>query len=359
MIKYSALKGDIMENIDNNYYLEELGNIPKLSKAEKKEYFELLKEIRKNIKKTTNISKKAELEKKYFYYRNLLVSERLPWVYSMASKYANDDVSVDELVEVGNLLLVEEFDKADCDCDYFYKIKLYQDIRRAILIFIKNRNIEKEQATRVLYTSTDSYDIDDIVYYKVLEDYIEAAIESKLTEREKIILRMYYGIQDKECPKEEFCHEHTLLEISRFLGFTKSRIGMHIDEILGSLQKYAIFNGLNDYFGITYPKKRIINFELRINHLRKIFLKHRSEVLQIINNFPISEQIIIYLVLNGAEIKESEEVLRVCFKVRSLIGYFVYTHPEIHKSYIAESQNREDLEKIATEMVLVRKKETN
>ena len=301
---------------------------------QQKQNFEMYRRLRNNLDNCIDENIKKELKKKYIYYRNLLITKELPLVDHLAQKYANGSVDAEELVEIGCIALTEIFDKSENDYLYFYQIELYHYVRRAILLYLKKCSLGfEEESYETLAFKSSEMDIDEVVFLRLLKDYIGSAFKEKLDFKEERIIRMRYGIQDRDCPKEEYAYEHTISEIAKAIGLSKTRIEMILDDVLDSLKKYAIFNDLGDYLGITFPKKRIINFELRINHLRDLFLSRKLEVLQIIDKMSQREQEIIYFVLSGVELDESEEILNTCFKVRRLLGHFVYIHPEIYKSY--------------------------
>lgn len=302
--------------------------------ALQKQYFESYRQLRKDLDDCIDENAKKELREKYVYYRNLLITEKLELVHQLAQKYANDSASKEELFEIGSVALTELFDKSKNDYDYFYKIELYKYVRRAMLLYLKKCSLGlDDESYEALVSKPSEVDIDDVVFLKLLKDYIASAFKEKLNFKEERIIRMRYGIQDMNCPREEYAYNHTISEIAEDFGLSKTRIEIILEDILASLKKYALSNDLGEYFGITLPKERMINFKLRINHLKDLFLSRKLEVLQIIDKMSQKEQKIIFLVLSGIELEESEEVLNTCFKVRRLLGNFVYIHPEVYKAY--------------------------
>lgn len=304
-----------------------------LTQEQQRNYFGLLKQLKESLNNTSDKSIEKELKEKYVYYRNMLVAEKLGMVFYMANKYANEFVGVEELVEIGSIALIEAFDKSKSSYDYFYKIELYHCVRNSMLYYLKKSTLANECAYESMINTAEGLDVNEVVSLRLLEDYINSALKNKLDSREERIIRMRYGIQDKDCPKEEYDYEHTVYEIAKDVGISSARVKMILKRIFEILKDYATRNDLNIYFGKSVPRKKIVNFEARISHLRDLFLENKLEVLQIIDNLSLKEQRIIYLVLSNIELEESEAVLNVCFKVRKLLGHFVYIHPDVYKAY--------------------------
>jgi RNA polymerase primary sigma factor len=66
------------------------------------------------------------------------------------------------------------------------------------------------------FAGVDSSDIEEDVEAIARRDFLESMFESYLTERERKILYLYYGLDDGE--------ERTLEEIGSLLGVTRERI---------------------------------------------------------------------------------------------------------------------------------------
>lgn len=183
--------------------------------------------------------------------RDKIVKSNLKFVASVAKPYIGMGLSYSDLIAEGNLGLMKAIDKFDYEKGYKTISYSVWWIRQTILEALKKRNIingdeivtsenldeennidEEENITPEKYV--DSFNFDNLKRND--ESSIVKNLIDSLTEREKIVVSSYFGLDSKE--------EMTLEEIGNKMGLTKERIRQIKEGALKKLRTEALKNSI-------------------------------------------------------------------------------------------------------------------
>ena len=179
-----------------------------------------------NIKKNKHKSKDEELEliskaKNDIKYRNIVLESNLKFVFSVAKKYRGRGVDMEDLISEGNMGLIRAIESFDISKDVKFISYAVFWIKAYIENFIKRKSFQTEREINV--------DDDDECKEKYFTEEVEEHISnmeqfnqynvqqllSVLTERERNIMEMYFGINGDEM---------TLDDIGEVLEISKERV---------------------------------------------------------------------------------------------------------------------------------------
>ncbi len=169
--------------------------------------------------------------------QNEILTANLRFVFNVANRYKGNGASISDLISEGNLGLIKAIQKFNPEKDVKFISYAVWWIRNSMQEFIKKRQIslsfeKDENSLNAPIKNNDfSYDIEDECVIKkdtVLsneEDENKKELHknqrkvvdqllSNLSEREKMIIELYYGINGEE---------KNLEEIGSLLGITKER----------------------------------------------------------------------------------------------------------------------------------------
>lgn len=94
-------------------YTSDITDAQKLDNAKTNEYFKKLEEIKLALNNTSDAQKRRRLEKEYNNYRNIIIKSYLPFVMKFAKHYERNGVDLLDLIQEGNLGLIEAIDRYD------------------------------------------------------------------------------------------------------------------------------------------------------------------------------------------------------------------------------------------------------
>lgn len=210
-----------------------------------------VKEYFKQLKKYKPLTKENEKKLLIKYHndgnmmaRDLLIKSNLKYAYSIANNYRGRGVSLSELISEANNGLMDAIDKFDLSKDVkvitYAKWWILQRINNYILSVNKIKSddlpndYEKIDAIDDDYVIPSSYIIDSDIDEKNIDndrkEYIKTILSS-LTEREKDIINMYYGIEGSQ---------YNLEEIGECYGLTKERIRQIIETSIKKIRTNAL-----------------------------------------------------------------------------------------------------------------------
>jgi RNA polymerase primary sigma factor len=172
--------------------------------------------------------------------RNKVIESNLRFVFNVAKKYRGRGVEIADLISVGNEGLIESLENFDLNRKVKFISYAVWKVRQNMSLLIKNRQNrwEKENSIDTLnglpipYVSDEEneecddnnkWDISDADtnYIKLEETEEKKKVVNKLLfnldDREKTIIKMFYGINEKEQP-------YTLEEISKQLSISTERV---------------------------------------------------------------------------------------------------------------------------------------
>lgn len=279
-------------------YKEEESNRSILSKEEIIKYFSIIEEINFALSKDIPIEKIKELEKRYDYYRNLIITSNLPLVSSIADAYIGRGLELADLVQEGSIGLMKAFERYDYHLDYcfstyatwwirqaitnaIYRLGrpiriptyLYEDINRVttarnnlvmnkgsvdIPSIAKASKLSVNKVENIINLPQVTASLDDnlfeedddiilggcfaseedtekIVIDSMLSDYLNEVISKRLNDREEFIVRMRFGFADNANDNPLFTSSHTLKEIGTVCGLSHESVRVILSRSLKKL----------------------------------------------------------------------------------------------------------------------------
>lgn len=212
-----------------------------------------------DISKFSTLSKEEELSlwEKYkkendLKARDKIVKSNLKFVASVAKPYIGMGLSYSDLIAEGNLGFMKAIEKFDYTMDFKTISYSVWWIRQTILEALKKRNILKgdELTQSENMDEENNSDIDDNITEH--EEYIDSfefnnikqtddsfsmeKLFDTLTEREKKVISLYFGIDQNK--------DLTLEEIGKELGLTKERIRQIKECALKKMRTEALKNSI-------------------------------------------------------------------------------------------------------------------
>ncbi|MNV72438.1 RNA polymerase sigma-28 factor precursor [compost metagenome] len=177
--------------------------------------------------------------------KNKLIEHNLRLVAHISKKYATKDQDMEELISIGSIGLIKAINSFSSNKGF--KISTYASkcVENEILMYI--RSTKKQQAevsmNTIIGTDKDGNDMEladtldmeekdviDTIYSKLITEQMIDYINTKLSEREKYIMNLRYGLNG-EIPK-------TQQEVADLLGISRSyisRIETKIQKKLGNI----------------------------------------------------------------------------------------------------------------------------
>lgn len=173
------------------------------------------------------------------YARNKVIEANLRFVFNIAKKYRGRGVEIADLISVGNEGLMESLDNFDVNRKVKFISYAVWKIRQNMALLIKSRQDKWESEDSIdamgrvckPYVSDEEneecydnkWDImdTDASYIKLEEteqkNRVVKQLLYSLDDREKTVIQMFYGINEKEQP-------YTLEEISKTLSLSTERV---------------------------------------------------------------------------------------------------------------------------------------
>lgn len=360
--EYSDLINHDFKRVRNySYYLTDVKKIPLLSKKHTTLCFKKLQEIRDVLSNCSDEEKIKELKELYNHYRNILLNANLRLVIRIANLYSDLQVDMEDLIQTGNMGLIEAVEKYDYTRDSSFStvanMYIKSAIRRKWFGFEKVIRIPESTYTEInrVKTAEESLTIklgakpsienlaeevglsikvvrrllklsdmeiipyedleedeftleDDMLKDYTLREYLDDLINSELNDREKQVIRLHYE------------HKYKLNQIAGIFNITKSRAGQ-IDMAAIKKMRARLYSDLSD--SKNYTLKDLKKYAY-------IFQSRKLEVLHIIDCLPLNEQKYMYYVMG--DIDALDESLYssagiICEKVMSLFNKFLYKLP--------------------------------
>ena len=192
-----------------NAYMNKIGDTALLSKEEELKLVENLK--------TDNVA------------RQHLIEANLRLVIFIAKKYMNKGVLFEELVQEGNIGLLQAADKFDVDKGYRFSTYavwwIKQRIRRAIYNNSRNREVPDETVEETPREVSSA--LDDLISFEIKEKLDELV--------SKLLSRGLLDERDITVFKSRAYLEKTLQEIGEDLKITRQRISQIEEKIMSRL----------------------------------------------------------------------------------------------------------------------------
>lgn len=360
--EYSDLINHDFKRVRNySYYLTDVKKIPLLSKKHTTLCFKKLQEIRDVLSNCSDEGKIKELKELYNHYRNILLNANLRLVIRIANLYSDLQVDMEDLIQTGNMGLIEAVEKYDYTRDSSFStvanMYIKSAIRRKWFGFEKVIRIPESTYTEInrVKTAEESLTIklgakpsienlaeevglsikvvrrllklsdmeiipyedleedeftleDDMLKDYTLREYLDDLINSELNDREKQVIRLHYE------------HKYKLNQIAGIFNITKSRAGQ-IDMAAIKKMRARLYSDLSD--SKKYTLKDLKKYAY-------IFQSRKLEVLHIIDCLPLNEQKYMYYVMGDIDALDESMYSSagiICEKVMSLFNKFLYKLP--------------------------------
>ena len=180
--------------------------------------------------------------------RKLLIEHNLRLVVYIAKKFDNTGVGVEDLISIGTIGLIKAINTFDPVKNIKLATYASRCIENEILMYLRRNSKTKMEVSidEPLNVDWDGNELllsdilgtDDDVISRRLEDEVEIALLgkaiSKLTKREQMIIRLRFGIGNREGS------EKTQKEVADLLGISQSYISRLEKRIMKRLRKEIV-----------------------------------------------------------------------------------------------------------------------
>lgn len=177
-----------------------------------------------------------------------LIEHNLRLVVYIAKKFDNTSVGVEDLISIGTIGLIKAINTFKADKNIKLATYASRCIENEILMYLRRNNKTKMEVSidEPLNVDWDGNELllsdilgtDDDVISRRLEDEVEIALLgkaiSKLTKREQMIIRLRFGIGNREGS------EKTQKEVADLLGISQSYISRLEKRIMKRLRKEIV-----------------------------------------------------------------------------------------------------------------------
>ena len=235
------------------------------------------------------------------------------------------------LANLGRVPTPEELaDAMNTDVSEIKKIDDFAQVSINLEDLVSNE--EGDEVTKGDYIADEDVNIEEDVTTSWMIDYLSKTLHN-LDSRSEHVLRMRFGIQDKENPNPLYETTHTLEEVGKLYNVTRERIRQIESK---ALRKLSANKGLQEYyFNSSKPTKHFYdNFE-------NVDI---SEINKIINKLTIDEQRAIYSTF-GSNLYELNNVdsyiynlaNRAIFKIKDLLKTSAKSNNEKNNKHTLQS----------------------
>lgn len=188
---------------------------------------------------------KDELKKLFIEYKNgsikakeKIIKHNLRLVLLVLNRMSDIVSEYDDLFQAGCIGLTKAVETYDVDKNIAFSTYAYRVIRNKILHYLKmnKRHLNKVSLNQLIETEdslvefenliSDNYDFTIIFENKELTSIAVSFLE-ELSDRDKEILKLYYGFYDRQ---------YSAVEIAKMLGYTRFGVAKIIQRNLGVLK---------------------------------------------------------------------------------------------------------------------------
>jgi len=194
----------------------------------------------------------AEEEKKYLEQflngdekaREILIEHNLRLVAHIAKKYARNSMELEDMISIGTVGLIKGINTYDRNKGKHLVTYIARCIQNEILMFLRSEkktgaevsladpigeDKEGNQITLIDILHTGENSVDDVVFEKIETEKVFSILDRVLTEREKAVISMRYGLLGFEALPQRVVAER--------LGISRSYISRIEKKALGKLNK--------------------------------------------------------------------------------------------------------------------------
>ena len=170
--------------------------------------------------------------------KSVLIEHNLRLVVYIAKKFDNTGVGVEDLISIGTIGLIKAINTFDPVKNIKLATYASRCIENEILMYLRRNSKTKMEVSIDEPLLSDILGTDDDVISRRLEDEVEIALLgkaiSKLTKREQMIIRLRFGIGNREGS------EKTQKEVADLLGISQSYISRLEKRIMKRLWKEIV-----------------------------------------------------------------------------------------------------------------------
>jgi RNA polymerase sporulation-specific sigma factor len=178
--------------------------------------------------------------------KNKLIEHNLRLVVHIAKKYTNREQELEELISIGSIGLIKAINSFGFDKGFKLSTYASKCVENEILMHIRTSKKQQVEVSlnSVIGTDKDGNDMEladildveekdaiDTIYNKVITEQMVNYINTKLPEREKIIMNLRYGL-DNNVPKTQQ-EVADMLQISRsYVSRIETKVQKKMSKIL-------------------------------------------------------------------------------------------------------------------------------
>lgn len=163
--------------------------------------------------------------------RSMLIEHNLRLVVYIAKKFDNTGVGVEDLISIGTIGLIKAVVTFNADKGNRLAAYASKCIENEILMYLRSKKKSNKEVSLYepigtdregneikLYDiiETDEEDVSEKIYLRENIQKLYEKVESELSDRERLVLKMRYGLYSGE--------EYTQREIARQLGISRSYV---------------------------------------------------------------------------------------------------------------------------------------
>ena len=170
--------------------------------------------------------------------KSVLIEHNLRLVVYIAKKFDNTGVGVEDLISIGTIGLIKAINTFDPVKNIKLATYASRCIENEILMYLRRNSKTKMEVSIDEPLLSDILGTDDDVISRRLEDEVEISLLgkaiSKLTKREQMIIRLRFGIGNREG------REKTQKEVADLLGISQSYISRLEKRIMKRLRREIV-----------------------------------------------------------------------------------------------------------------------
>ena len=170
--------------------------------------------------------------------RAVLIEHNLRLVVYIAKKFDNTGVGVEDLISIGTIGLIKAINTFNPVKNIKLATYASRCIENEILMYLRRNSKTRMEVSIDEPLNVDILGTDDDVISRRLEDEVEIALLgkaiSKLTKREQMIIRLRFGLGNREGM------EKTQKEVADLLGISQSYISRLEKRIMKRLRKEIV-----------------------------------------------------------------------------------------------------------------------
>ena len=177
--------------------------------------------------------------------RSLLVEHNLRLVVYIAKKFDNTGVGVEDLISIGTIGLIKAINTFNPEKNIKLATYASRCIENEILMYLRRNNKTKMEVSidEPLNVDWDGNELllsdilgteEDVIYRSMEEEADRRSLNralAKLSEREKLIVNLRYGLNSRDGS------EHTQKEVADLLGISQSYISRLEKKIISRLKR--------------------------------------------------------------------------------------------------------------------------